>query len=81
MIDPIDRKRVDELVEYLDDLMEHTNAQLVHDMVARIEELEWLVAYVVWGLNDWSDGRISNSVFFTEAAAKRVRALAEKEDE
>jgi hypothetical protein len=47
----------------------------------RIEELEWLVAYVVRGLDDWSDGRISNAVFFTESAAKRVRALAEKDDE
>ena len=35
-----ERKRVDELVEYLDDLMEHNNAQLVHDMADRIEELQ-----------------------------------------
>ena len=53
----------------------------LNDAADRIAELEWLVAYVISGLDDWSDGRISNSVFFTEAAAKRVRALAEKDGE
>ena len=44
----------------------------------RIDELEWLVRYVINGLDDWSNGEISNTVFFTNNAAKRVRMLAEK---
>ena len=63
--------------------LEATVKARIADLLAadeRIAELDWLVAYVIRGLDDWSDGRVLNSVFFTEAATKRVRTLAGKGD-
>jgi hypothetical protein len=69
MSDLIERLRKNEAGE-----MDH-QCSACGDAADRIEELEWLVAYVINGLNDWSDGHISYDVFFTEAAANRVRRM------